>query len=120
MKMEMQCLAAGALALGSFCLTTLAQTTNPPAAARTHVWWRDRSTGLRPYTTNSHKLPLISVQGNKFVDTNGAIILLRGVCISDPDKVEMQGHWNREHFVKVKELGARLVRIPIHPVAWRE
>ena len=32
----------------------------------------------------------------------------------------MQGHWSKEHFVKVKEMGAKLVRIPVHPVAWRE
>ena len=32
----------------------------------------------------------------------------------------MQGHWSKDHFVKVKEMGAKLVRIPVHPVAWRE
>jgi aryl-phospho-beta-D-glucosidase BglC (GH1 family) len=69
---------------------------------------------------DNKKMPLISVKGNKFVEPNGATVLFRGLAISDPDKLEMQGHWNREHFVKVKEMGAKLVRIPVHPVAWRE
>jgi len=65
-------------------------------------------------------MPLISVKGNKFVDPSGKTVLFRGLSISDPDKLEMQGHWSKDHFVKVKEMGAKLVRIPVHPVAWRE
>jgi hypothetical protein len=85
-----------------------------------HVWWRDGDPGLRPYTVNAKQMPLISVKGNKFVDPDGKTILFRGLAISDPDKVEMQGHWGKDHFVKVREMGTKLVRIPIHPVAWRE
>ncbi len=92
----------------------------PPRPPRTHLWWNDRPVGQRVYNTDAKKLPLLAVRGNKFVDAAGTAILLRGICISDPDKLEMQGHWNREHFAKVKEMGARLVRIPVHPVAWRE
>jgi hypothetical protein len=65
-------------------------------------------------------MPLISVKGNKFVDPDGKTVLFRGLSISDPDKLEMQGHWSKDHFAKVKEMGAKLVRIPVHPVAWRE
>ena len=65
-------------------------------------------------------LPVIKVQGNKFVDPQGNTILFRGIAISDPDKVERQGHWNKAHFEKVKEMGATIVRIPVHPVSWRE
>ena len=102
--------------------STTAQTAPPQTAAapRTHNWWNDRPVGARPYTTNAKTMPLISVKGNKFIDPQGRTILFRGLSISDPDKLEMQGHWNREHFVKVKEMGTRLVRIPVHPVAWRE
>ena len=32
-------------------------------------------------------------------------MLFRGLSISDPDKLEMQGHWNSEHFAKVAEMG---------------
>ena len=93
---------------------------NPPKAPRTHAWWQDRAPGQRPYSVDNKKLPLISVKGNRFVDPNGNVVLFRGLAISDPDKLEMQGHWSKAHFVKVKEMGAKLVRIPIHPVAWRE
>jgi endoglucanase len=85
-----------------------------------HQWWRDRPVGRPLASPNAKKLPLISVRGNKFVDTQGNPVLFRGLSISDPDKIEGQGHWNKEHFAKVKEMGAMLVRIPVHPVAWRE
>jgi aryl-phospho-beta-D-glucosidase BglC (GH1 family) len=99
-----------------------AASTNAPAAqpTRTRAWWRDGGLGRRVYSTDSKKLPLIAVKGNKFVHAQGNTVLFRGLSTSDPDKLEMQGHWNREHFAKAKEMGAKLVRIPIHPAAWRE
>jgi endoglucanase len=112
--------AAALLLLAGF---SAAHAQSAPAQAtptRTHTWWRDRPAGARPYTANAKKMPLVSVKGNHFIDPGGNTMLLRGLSISDPDKIEMQGHWNREHFVKVKEMGARVVRIPVHPVAWRE
>jgi hypothetical protein len=127
--MKMKFKLPGAIGLALLCLQTiaLAQNTNPPpqpaatnVSTRAHAWWRDRAPGQQPYTTDNKQMPLISVKGNKFVDTNGNTVLFRGLDISDPDKLEMQGHWSREHFVKVKEMGAKLVRIPVHPVAWRE
>jgi aryl-phospho-beta-D-glucosidase BglC (GH1 family) len=119
----------GAIGLALLCLNTIAfaQITNPPAQfaqtnvqKRLHTWWRDRAPGQRTYTVDNKKMPLISVKGNKFVDPNGNTVLFRGLAISDPDKLEMQGHWSKDHFIKVKEMGTKLVRIPIHPVAWRE
>jgi len=65
-------------------------------------------------------LPLIKVKGNKFVNAKGDTLLFRGLSISDPDKIERQGHWNKSHFEKIKEMGCMVVRIPVHPVAWRE
>lgn len=58
--------------------------------------------------------------GNKSADPQGKTVLFRGLAISDPDKLQMQGHWSKEHFEKVEEMGAMIVRIPVHPVAWRE
>jgi aryl-phospho-beta-D-glucosidase BglC (GH1 family) len=119
----------GTIGLALLCFHTIAfaQITNPPVSPaqtntqkRLHTWWRDRGPGQRAYTVDNKKMPLISVKGNKFVDPNGNTVLFRGLAISDPDKLEMQGHWSKDHFVKVKEMGAKLVRIPIHPVAWRE
>jgi endoglucanase len=85
-----------------------------------HQWWKDRHIGRPLNSPNAKKLPLISVRGNKFVDPQGSPVLFRGLSISDPDKIEHQGHWNKQLFIKVKEMGARLVRIPVHPIAWRE
>ncbi len=65
-------------------------------------------------------LPLISVQGNKFVNSNSDTILFRGLAISDPDKIEGQGHWGKQHFEEVRKMDATIVRIPVHPIAWRE
>jgi hypothetical protein len=120
---------AASAALAWLCLpaSAFAQDLNPPAPTvpssasnRLHSWWRDGVPGQQPYTVDNKKMPLISVRGNKFVDPDGNPVLFRGLAISDPDKLEMQGHWSKAHFLKVKELGAKLVRIPIHPVAWRE
>jgi endoglucanase len=91
-----------------------------PASRKVHEWWKETFAGTPLNSPNAKKLPLISVRGNQFVDPQGKPALFRGVAISDPDKIEAQGHWNREIFVKVQEMGARLVRIPVHPVAWRE
>jgi len=94
-----------------------------PAAAPQrvmHVWWREQGPGTRPYTTDAKKMPLISVKGNRFVDPDGKPVLFRGLAISDPDKLDMQGHFNKAHFEQVKAMGTTLLRIPVHPIAWRE
>jgi endoglucanase len=85
-----------------------------------HPWWNDRFVGEPLNSPDARKLPLISVRGNRFVDPQGNTVLIRGLAISDPDKIQSQGHWNKEHFIKVQQTGARLVRIPVHPIAWRE
>ena len=67
-----------------------------------------------------NSLGFIRVKGNKFVDEGGNPILFQGVNISDPDKLEKNGHWDKNHFKVIKDWGANIVRIPIHPIAWRE
>jgi aryl-phospho-beta-D-glucosidase BglC (GH1 family) len=95
-------------------------TAQTPLDKRAHQWWNDRAVGGRPYTANARKMALISVKGNRFVDPQVRTILFRGLSIADPDKLEGQGHWNKELFIKAKEMGAAIVRIPVHLVAWRE
>jgi endoglucanase len=68
---------------------------------------------------NAKMLPLIKVNGNKFVNASGDTIVFRGVAIADPDKLEQEGRWNKNLFIKVKEFGAAIVRLPVHPVPWR-
>ena len=90
------------------------------SAQQTKPWYQDGPWRFPKPNPKAKILPLIKVVGNKFVNTKGDTILFRGLSISDPDKIERQGHWNKAHFEKVKEMGAMLVRIPVHPVAWRE
>jgi len=96
----------------------LTQKTKPEQ--KNQDWWNS-SQFFKPYENpSSKKLPLILVSGNKFVNAAGDTILFRGLAISDPDKLADQGYWTKNHFEKVKEMGAMLVRIPVHPAAWRE
>lgn len=83
-------------------------------------WYQDLPWSPPKTNPKAKILPLIRVEKNKFINSRGEVILIRGVAISDPDKIERQGHWNKAHFEKVKEFGALIVRIPVHPVAWRE
>ncbi len=83
-------------------------------------WWNEGFGKWPRPSPNAKKLPLIQVKGNKLVNAKGDTILFRGLSISDPDKLADQGHWDKKHFEKVKEMGAMIVRIPVHPVAWRD
>jgi len=64
--------------------------------------------------------PLISVRGNQFITADGKSIIFRGLDASDPDKLEQDGHWNKEYFEAVKSWGANIIRFPVHPTAWRK
>ncbi|MDR0973356.1 MAG: glycoside hydrolase family 5 protein [Prevotellaceae bacterium] len=100
------------LLFGMTCLTTLwAQDEQP--------WYVDRFVVNTP-SPKAKDMPLIKVNGNHFETPDGNTILFRGIAISDPDKVERQGHWNKAHFERIKAYGANIIRVPIHPVAWRE
>ncbi len=85
-----------------------------------HAWWNEYYPQRARQNPKQKLLPLLHVQKNKFVSATGDTILFRGLSIADPDKLEHQGHWNKQLFEEVKKLGTMLVRIPVHPVAWRE
>ena len=91
-----------------------------PEKTAYHAWWKDTYMDFPKPNPQAKNLARILVKGNTFVNEKGEKILFRGVAISDPDKIERQGHWNKQHFEQVKEFGATVVRIPVHPVAWRE
>jgi hypothetical protein len=118
--------------LFSFCAhaqTTAPQAAQAPATApaattagksgKLNSWWGGVYLTRPLNSPDGAKLPLISVKGNRFVDPEENPVLFRGVNIADPDKIESQGHWSRDLFQKVKETGATVVRIPVHPVSWR-
>ncbi|MDC8773432.1 glycoside hydrolase family 5 protein [Roseateles albus] len=68
---------------------------------------------------SARQLPLVKVQGNKFVNEQGAVVVFRGVNMSDPDKLESQGQLSRAYFEAIQSWGANVVRIPVHPSAWQ-
>jgi len=94
-----------ALCLVMLCLTRDVRAQGHDAAMtgksrqkKIHVWWDERHPGESLNSPLSRKLPLISVRGNRFVDPDGNVVLFRGLSISDPDKIESQGHWSRQLF----------------------
>ena len=82
-------------------------------------WWEIPYPETFDQDQLSQRLPIIQVKGNKFVDEAGAVVVFQGVNISDPDKIERNGHWAKAHFEKIASWGANVVRIPVHPSAWR-
>ena len=111
-----------ALCLTSFLLFQIAagQEKAPTKKSDPREWWNARHPGNPLNSPNAKKLTRISVSGNRFVDPQGKPLLLKELSISDPDKIEYQGHWGKAHFEKVKATGTQVVRIPVHPIAWRE
>lgn len=74
---------------------------------------------ILPSLCLAQDLSRISVQGNKFVTAEGKTIVFRGLDASDPDKLQRNGHWNKEYFEEMKNWGANITRFPVHPRAWR-
>ena len=112
-------LALGALCAALACAGVPAADQPAPPPPANSVWQGGPRHRPEP-NPKAELLPLISVQGNHFVDPSGATVLFRGLSIADPDNLVERGHWNRELFVAVKDMGANLVRIPVHPAAWRK
>jgi endoglucanase len=66
-------------------------------------------------------LPLIRVDGSHFVGPDGETVMFRGFSFSDPGKLERDGQWNRALFEEARtRWNANIVRLPVHPSAWRE
>jgi len=103
-----------------FLFGALSAQAQDTAKAKYHAWWNEGFPQQPKKNPKAKSLPLIHVYKNKFVNEKGDTILFRGLSISDQDKIEHQRHWNKHHLEKVKEMGTMLVRIPIHPVAWRD
>ncbi len=62
----------------------------------------------------------ISVSGNSFVNESGETVIFKGVNIRDPHNLAEEGHWTKAHFQEAQNWGANVIRLPIHPSAWRE
>ena len=93
-----------------------------PAAAQAPTagdWWHLPSPEPFEAESLATALDVIRVAGNRFVDEQGRTVVLRGMSIADPDKLARDGHWRKSHFEEIKRWGADIVRLPVHPVAWR-
>ena len=78
------------------------------------------SIGLVVFTTGAiAELSQISVRSNQFVTAEGKAVVFKGLATSDPDKLQRNEQWNKKYFEQVKAWGANVVRIPVHPGAWR-
>jgi len=75
--------------------------------------------GLMQPACAQNKLARVSVEGNKFM-ADGKTLVFRGLNVADPDKLAADGHWNERHFKEIKSWGANIVRLPVHPTAWRK
>lgn len=103
------------------CLLVMGMSAYAQVSGSESPWYDGEQYVHRKTTYDLKTMPLIKAIGNRFVTADdGKVMQFRGIAISDPDKVERQGHWNKAHFERVKDLGANIVRVPIHPVAWRE
>lgn len=83
------------------------------------------ATGLGPVPVagqdSSAALPVIGIDGNRLVGPDGNTVVFRGFSFSDPDKLEREGQWNRALFEEARiRWNATIVRLPVHPSAWRE
>jgi endoglucanase len=65
-------------------------------------------------------LPVIAVQGNRFVNQQGETVVFRGLALSDPASLQERGQWNRGYLEAARSWNANLVRFPVHPQAWRD
>ena len=62
----------------------------------------------------------IQVNKNQFVDASGKPVIFRGVNIRDPHNLAEDGNWKKSHFTEAKKWGSNVIRLPVHPRAWRD
>lgn len=80
-------------------------------------WWNEVYPVPLTLDDTTLTMSFVKVDGNKFVNEADETVIFKGLSISDPDKIEKNGHWSKKHFEEIKKWGANLIRIPVHPVA---
>jgi endoglucanase len=71
-------------------------------------------------TPSMPAMPRLQVVGNKLVNEDGEIVILRGMGINDPILLDMERfsnepEWNKDLFRELQDWGVTIVRFPIHP-----
>lgn len=64
-------------------------------------------------------LPVIRVEGNRFVEPEGRTVVFRGLALCDPVELARKGRWGRRYFEEARKWQANVVRVPVHPAEWR-
>jgi endoglucanase len=103
----------------AICLMLTSQAQEKQKEAKFFDWHNGLDIRKPTENHNSKKLLLIKVNGNRFVNASGDTMVFRGTAIADPDKLEQEKLWDKNIFIHIKEFGATIVRIPVHPVPWR-
>jgi endoglucanase len=60
----------------------------------------------------------IQASSNHINNSNGSIVLLKGLMPPDPARLHSENKFNKEYFNKLRETGANVIRIPVHPENW--
>ncbi|PRY96945.1 glycoside hydrolase family 5 protein [Marinilabilia salmonicolor] len=71
-------------------------------------------------SAQDHTFSRISVDGKNFVNEQNEVVVFEGLNIADPDRLVKEGQWKADIFNEVAAWGANIVRLPVHPAAWRE
>ena len=73
----------------------------------------------KPPEPEIKSMSFVKVFGNQFV-VDGKPITFKGVAIAAPSKILKDGRWGKKHFEQIKDWGANIVRVPVHPALLRK
>lgn len=60
----------------------------------------------------------LQIKGNQILDPQGVPVLLQGLMPPDPARLDARGKFKREFYVGIRESGANVIRIAVHPDRW--
>jgi len=66
------------------------------------------------------KIVPLKVDGNKIVTPSGQQVILRGLALIDPLRMQQAKIWNETFFDEMKKWNANIIRIAITPELWRK
>ncbi|MFG6429868.1 glycoside hydrolase family 5 protein [Roseateles sp. LYH14W] len=117
--MKLPLLGAALLALLPLFASAYEPKVAAPAPTDAGEWWNVPYALPFDAKQLTRKQSEVKVKGNLLVDDSGRTVVFRGVNIADPDKLVKQGKWSKAHFEAAKSFGSNIVRLPVHPIAWR-
>jgi aryl-phospho-beta-D-glucosidase BglC (GH1 family) len=66
----------------------------------------------------AHYPTRLQARGNRIVDAEGKVIVLKGLMPPDPAKLRSDSEFNQKFFAEMAGSGANVIRIPVHPENW--